>query len=66
MALFSIATTPRCRGGCYSFPGLIHFTLDAYLIMLSVKRWMIGTDGKEKSRNSMLSTQVDDDDDRYN
>ena len=19
-ALFSIATTPRCRGGCYSFP----------------------------------------------
>ena len=35
---FSIATTPRCRGGCYSFPGLLHFTLDLYLIMLSVKQ----------------------------
>ena len=37
-APFSIATTPRCRGGCYSFPGLLHFILDAYLIMLSVKQ----------------------------
>ena len=37
-APFSIATTPRCRGGRYSFPGLLHFTLDAYLIMLSVKQ----------------------------
>ena len=27
-APFSIATTPRCRGGRYSFPGLLHFTLD--------------------------------------
>ena len=35
---FSIATTPRCRGGRYSFPGLLHFTLDLYLIMLSVKQ----------------------------
>ena len=35
---FSIATTPRCRGGNYFFPGLLHFTLDAYLIMLSVKQ----------------------------
>ena len=37
-APFSIATTPRCRGGCYSFPGLLYFTLDPYLIMLSVKQ----------------------------
>ena len=36
-ALFPIATTPRCRGGHYSFPGLLHFTLNAYLIMLNVK-----------------------------
>ena len=37
-APFSIATTPRCRGGRYSFSGLLHFTLDLYLIMLSVKQ----------------------------
>ena len=37
-APFSIATTPRCRGGCNSFPGLLYFTLDPYLIMLSVKQ----------------------------
>ena len=37
-APFSIATTPRCRGGRYSFPWLLHFTLDSYLIMLSVKQ----------------------------
>ena len=37
-APFSIATTPRCRGGCYSFPGLLYFTLDPYLIMLGVKQ----------------------------
>ena len=36
-APFSIATTPRCRRGCYSIPGLLHFTLGPYLIMLSVK-----------------------------
>ena len=35
---FSIATTLRCRGGRYSFPGWLHFTLDLYLIMLSVKQ----------------------------
>ena len=34
----SIATTVRCRGGCYAFPGLLHFTLDAYLIKLSIKQ----------------------------
>ena len=28
-APFSIATTIRCRGGRYSFPVLLHFTLDA-------------------------------------
>ena len=37
-APFSIATTPRCRGGRYSFPGLLYFTHDPYLIMLSVKQ----------------------------
>ena len=37
-APFSIATTPRCRGGRYSFPGLLYFTLDPHLIMLSVKQ----------------------------
>ena len=37
-APFSIATTPMCRGGRYSFPGLLYFTLDLYLIMLSVKQ----------------------------
>ena len=37
-APFSIATTPRCRRGRYSFPGLLYFTLDPYLIMLSVKQ----------------------------
>ena len=30
-APFSIATTPRCRGGRYSFPGLLYFTLDPTL-----------------------------------
>ena len=37
-APFSIAITPRYWGGRYSFPGLLHFTLDPYLIMLSVKQ----------------------------
>ena len=37
-APFSIATTTTCRGGRYSFPGLLHFTVDPYLIMLSVKQ----------------------------
>ena len=33
---FSRATTPRCRGG--ATPGLLHFILDPYLIMLRVKQ----------------------------
>ena len=37
-APFSIATRPRCRGGRYSFPGWLYFTLDPHLIMLSVKQ----------------------------
>ena len=37
-ALFSIATTPRYGGGTTPFPGLLLFTLDPYLIMLSVKQ----------------------------
>ena len=36
-ALFSIAT-PRCRGASTPFFGLLHFILDPYLIMLSVKQ----------------------------
>ena len=40
-APFSIATTTRCTGGRYFFPGLLHFTLDTYLIMLSVKQGSI-------------------------
>ena len=37
-APFSIATTPRCRGGSYAFPWILHFTLNTYLILLSVKQ----------------------------
>ena len=36
--LFSIATTLRCREGPYSIHRLLHFTLDPYLIMLSVEQ----------------------------
>ena len=35
---FSIATTPRFRGRCYSFPWIAPLYLDPYLIMLSVKQ----------------------------
>ena len=37
-APFSIATTLKCRGEHNSFPGLLHFTLDTYLILQSVKQ----------------------------
>ena len=37
-ARFSISTSPRCRGGPNSVPGLLNFTLDPYLIVLSVKQ----------------------------
>ena len=37
-APFSIATAQRCRRGCNS---LLNFTLDSYLIMLSVKQGCI-------------------------
>ena len=40
-ANFSIATTPRCRGGCYFFPWIAPLYLDPYLIMLSVKQGRI-------------------------
>ena len=37
-ALYSIATTPMCRIlGATPFPGLLYFTHDTYLILLSVK-----------------------------
>ena len=37
-APFSIATTPKCRGGPTPFPGLFYFTLDLHFIVLSVKQ----------------------------
>ena len=37
-APFSIATTLRFSGGCYSFSWIVPLTLDPYLIMLSVKQ----------------------------
>ena len=38
-ASFSIATTPRCVGeGATAFPGLFHFTLDPYLLLLSLSK----------------------------
>ena len=37
-APFSIAIIPRCREGATPFPGLFHFTLDPYLIILSAKQ----------------------------
>ena len=37
-APFSIATTLRCREGATPFPVFIHFTLNPYLIMLTVKQ----------------------------
>ena len=40
-APFSIATTPMCCEGATPFPGLLHFTLDPYFIMLSVKQGSI-------------------------
>ena len=40
-APFSLAITPRVMEGRYSFPWLFHFTIDPYLIMLSVKQGVI-------------------------
>ena len=37
-AFFSIATSPRCRRGRYSFPWIALFYLDPYLIEMSVKQ----------------------------
>ena len=42
-ASFSIATTRRCKEGSTPFLGLLHFTLDMYLILLSVKQGVINT-----------------------
>ena len=36
-APFIIATTQRCSGGTTLFLGLLHFTIDTYIILLSVK-----------------------------
>ena len=38
-ASFLVATTQWCRGGTSPFPGLLHFTLDMYLIIL--RYWYI-------------------------
>ena len=39
---FSITTTPRYRDkGASTFPEMLHFTLDPYLIMLSVNQYGI-------------------------
>ena len=38
IALFSIATTPRCRRGRYFFSGIAPLTHDPYFILLSVKQ----------------------------
>ena len=38
MALFSIATTPRCWEGATPFPWLLHFILNPYLILLSINQ----------------------------
>ena len=37
-APFSIATTPRCRGACYSFSWISPLSFDPYLKILSVKQ----------------------------
>ena len=37
-ALLSIATTPMWEEGITPFPGFLHFTLDTYLVLLSVKQ----------------------------
>ncbi len=38
MAPFSMATTPKCKGGCYSIPWIAPLTLDTYLIMLRLNQ----------------------------
>ena len=38
---FSIVTTPKYRERHYSLFGLLHFTLDMFLILLNVKQWGI-------------------------
>ena len=37
-APFAMATIPRCKSGCYSFPWISPLILDLYLIMLSIKQ----------------------------
>ena len=66
-ASFSIATTPRCREGTSPFLGLFPFTLDTFLILLSVKQggikyhfkslWYDATwDGTPRSPGSLANT----------
>ena len=37
-APFTLVTTLRCRGGCYSYPWMAPLTLDPCLIMVSAKQ----------------------------
>ena len=67
-ALFSLGTTPRCWGWRYAFPGLLHFTLDAYIIMLSVMQvasssifWVFGMTRarvEPRSPGPLVNTQL--------
>ena len=50
-APFSIATTPRCRGGNFSFSGLLYFTL-----ILTLQCWVFS---KEVPSNIFLSLWYD-------
>ena len=40
-ASFSLATTPRCSECATLFLGLLYYTLDLYLIILSVKQAVV-------------------------
>ena len=52
-APFSIATTPRCRGGRYSFPGWLYFTLDPHLIIFTNPSARAGYDTRSIFKRSL-------------
>ena len=69
---FSIVTTPKCRGRCYSFPWIAPLTLNPHLIMMGVEQrgikyhfWVFGMNGlgieprsPESLANTLLTTPV--------
>ena len=58
-APFSIDTTQRCRGGHYPFPGLLHFTLDTYLILLNVSvNYTVFALQKRQQNRSLFPSEV--------